>query len=127
MQSMENSINLIFLMERNTLSEAEILRQKAEKLLKKRPYGSGSLESESEMMKLIQELEVHQIELEMQNEELMMAKAQIELDSINQIAERSLAVEVLREKNSNLEFAMQAANMAWWKMDVTTGNVTFEI
>jgi len=29
------------------------------------------------------------------------------------------------ENNSKLEFAMRAVNMAWWEMDITTGNVTF--
>ncbi len=55
-------------------SKAEILRQKAEVLLKKQGVKSGSQLSEIDTLKLIHELEVHQIELEMQNEELLLAK-----------------------------------------------------
>ena len=29
------------------------------------------------------------------------------------------------ETNLKLTLAMQGGNMAWWEMDVTTGNVTF--
>ena len=56
-------------------TEAEILRRKAEESLKKRPAGSGSPLPEAGTQKLIHELEVHQIELEMQNEELKKAKS----------------------------------------------------
>jgi PAS domain S-box-containing protein len=56
-------------------SDSEILRQKAEELLKLKPSGLGSPISETDMLKLIHELEVHQVELEMQNEELMLAKS----------------------------------------------------
>lgn len=53
-----------------TLTEAEILRQKAEAQLKTRTPKPISKFSEAEMLKLIHEFEVHEIELEMQNEEL---------------------------------------------------------
>lgn len=59
----------------NNSTEATTLRHKAEELLKKRPTIPASRLSEAEALKLIQELEVHQIELEMQNEELMLAKS----------------------------------------------------
>ena len=57
-------------------SESNILRQKAEEILRLRPPRSGLPFSELDMFKLIQELEVHQIELEMQNEELHLANAE---------------------------------------------------
>jgi PAS domain S-box-containing protein len=57
--------------------ETLVLRQMAEKLLKNRAQGEMSQISEADALKLIQELEVHQIELELQNEELMLAKEQV--------------------------------------------------
>jgi len=57
------------------------LRKKAEELSKKRPSKSASQPDEAEMLKLIHELEVHQIELELQNHELLRAKAQFTADA----------------------------------------------
>ena len=45
---------------------------------------------------------------------------------VRDITEHKQAEYKLQENNSKLELAMQAANMAWWQMDVITGNVTFE-
>jgi PAS domain S-box-containing protein len=52
----------------------KLLRKKAEELLKKKVTESNSPLSEADALRLIHELEVHQIELELQNEELMQAK-----------------------------------------------------
>jgi len=57
----------------NNLDTA-VLRQRAEELLKKKPLKAGSLISEFEALKLVHELELNQIELELQNEELQLAK-----------------------------------------------------
>ena len=59
-------------------SDSEILRQKAEDLLKKKSSKTATSLSEHDMHKLIHELEVHQVELEMQNEELMLAKSAVQ-------------------------------------------------
>lgn len=62
----------------NTSNDSVIYRQGAEDLLKKRTYRPDVQHAEADIQKLIHELEVHQIELEMQNEELMLAEEQAE-------------------------------------------------
>jgi PAS domain S-box-containing protein len=64
---------------RAKLSDALALRLEAEKVLKERQSDAALIPSESEMLRLLYELEVHQIELEMQNNELLLAKNQAEL------------------------------------------------
>lgn len=59
-------------------SKSNLLRQKAEEFLKSKPSKSTLVHSETNMLRLIHELEVQQVELEMQNEELKLAKEQAE-------------------------------------------------
>ena len=58
----------------NNKSEAETLRQKAEELLKGKSSRPGLPQSDIDALKLIHELEVHQVELEIQNEELRLTR-----------------------------------------------------
>ena len=66
-------------MKKDSKSATAILRKKAEKLVKKKPSKTGSQLSEVEMLKLIHEMEVHKIELELLNEELTLAKEHLEV------------------------------------------------
>lgn len=54
--------------------EPEGIRQRAERAIAKRPQTGG--QGESEMQRLLHELQVHQLELEMQNEALRQAQAE---------------------------------------------------
>ncbi len=60
---------------RNNISDE--LRRKAETQLKNRALKVNANSSENEIRRLVHELQVHQIELEMQNEELILAKEQL--------------------------------------------------
>lgn len=66
-------------LEEKLLVVESLIRQKAEELLKNKKNYSDLQLSETETLKLIHELEVHQIELELQKEELLHAKQQAEL------------------------------------------------
>ncbi len=58
-------------------SKKELLRQGAEKLLSEKPWVASKL-ADKDIKKLVHELQVYQAELEMQNEELRRAQAEIE-------------------------------------------------
>jgi signal transduction histidine kinase len=63
---------------KDILSEAGKLRRTAEEILINQKLKAGSATPEADVIKLNHELSVHQIELEIQNEELINAKAELE-------------------------------------------------
>ncbi|HEY6915176.1 MAG TPA: PAS domain S-box protein [Paludibacter sp.] len=65
--------------EKDILSETDLLRKKAEEKLNKKDSGNSQALSEVDTLKLLHELEVHQIELEMQLEELQVARSKAEI------------------------------------------------
>lgn len=72
----------------NTTSKASKLRQQAEALLKSQLKKGNLPSSEADILKLIHELQVHQIELELQNEELYQTNQ--ELIAANENAEDNI-------------------------------------
>jgi PAS domain S-box-containing protein len=94
-------------MKKDTNSEAAKLRQKAEALLKKNPSTAVSTFSEADNLKLIHEIEVLRIELELQNEELVKANEQarnMEQNSseISEIFENAASGEFKLTKNGEI-------------------------
>jgi len=91
-------------------AEKFLLRQKAEQLHKERQPVQATIMSGGDTLKLIHELEVHQIELEMQNEDLMLANSRAE----TAIALYDLSPSgyfTLSRDGSILELNLTAANM----------------
>lgn len=67
-------------------AEAIILSQKAKGLLRKRPLNTNSQLTKAESLKLIHELEVHKIELELQNHELERTRS-VATDAVKKFTE----------------------------------------
>lgn len=68
------------MLQKHKKADADLLRQKAEVTLKRNSF-DNNLYLEGDTLKLIHELQVHQIELELQNEELIQATERAEIAS----------------------------------------------
>ena len=93
---------------------SELLRQKAEELLKKKSSKTASPFSEVESLRLIHELQVHQIELELQNEELLLARVAAEVANDKYIGLYELAPSgyfTLSVKGEIIELNLNGAKM----------------
>jgi PAS domain S-box-containing protein len=60
------------------LKGAGKLRHRAEQRLRQQPTGDARVETTADAQRILHELQVHQVELELQNEELRQAKAEVE-------------------------------------------------
>jgi signal transduction histidine kinase len=73
-------------MKKDNNSETVMLRQTAEVLLKKKSAKSAPQLSVADTLKLIHELELHQVELKLQNEELLLART-VEYETLEKYVE----------------------------------------
>jgi PAS domain S-box-containing protein len=67
--------------DKDTAKADSILRQKAEEVLKNKSISTDTHFTDIEIFKLLHELDVHQIELEMQNEELYLANIRAQAEA----------------------------------------------
>jgi len=99
---------------KTVLADSGTLRQKAEEQLPVNSIVPNILLTEAEMLKLIQTLKVHQIELEVQNDELL-------------VAEEALRVSenLYRDMNWRLESLVESTHVGTWQWNVQTGKTVF--
>ena len=105
---------MLHTMKKGRRPEDEILKQKAEALLKKKSAKTIPKLSEVDTLELVHKLEVHQIELELQNEELRLAKDQARIAADNYIELYDFAPSgyfTLSRKGEIMELNLQAARM----------------
>jgi PAS domain S-box-containing protein len=95
-------------------ADAIKLRRRAEVRLKRQKLESGGEWTEVEMARLVHELEVHQIELEMQNEELRQAHAQLEALHAEERLQASAQVKALLAQYTDL---YDFAPMGYFNLD----------
>jgi len=90
------------------------LRQKAEEQLHVNSLVPIILLTEAEMLKLIQTLKIHQIELEVQNDELLLAEEALRASEIQ-----------YHDMNWRLESIVESTHVGTWEWNVQTGETVF--
>lgn len=113
MASGEHALQIQLPMGKDNKSETANLRQKAEELIKKNPSKSSSIIVQAEMQKIMHELEVHQIELEMQNDELTFV-----------FRERERVDKSLKASESRYRRLFESAKDGILILDAETGMIT---
>jgi hypothetical protein len=96
------------------LNVAALLRQKAEEKLNRQQTKTSLSFSQTNYLKLAHELQIHQIELEMQNEELILAKQKAEINSqkYTELYDFATSGYITLSKNGEIvELNYRAANM----------------
>jgi len=104
----------LYCMKKNNPGSSDPLRRKAETRLKNAQKKAPDLSDPEEIMKLLQELQVHQIELELQNDELQQALQALEDSNIRYFELYNLAPVgycTLSEKGVILEANLTAAGI----------------
>ena len=99
---------------KKSIPDSTILRRKAEKLIKYKPLETGTYLIDAETLRLVNELQIHQIELELHNEELGRSKEETETASKKYSELYDLAPTgffTLSKEGIILELNLRGANM----------------
>ena len=100
------------------------LRERAEAAVRVTRTDLAAMPPE-EVQRLVHELQVHQIELEMQNEELRQAHAELEQRVKERTGELQASERATRESEARLRLSVQSANIGLWDWDLITNESHF--
>ena len=96
-------------------------REEAEAILKNRPGKNDASLSQEEARKLIQEMELHQIELELQVNELIREKNHPKNTADEHSELYDIGRDFLLQSETDLNYAQRMANMGSWEYNFITG------
>lgn len=110
---------------------AVILRNTIEWLMEKRVINGNVYFSETEMLKLIRELEMYQVELEMLDEQLTETRAVMQQDADKRNHSDAFddrqqqLIEKCRSSNERMECILKATNIGTWEWNIQTGEMIY--